>query len=71
MRGTRREQRHSRGRIRLHVGSPTWDSIPGPQDHALGVKAGTKPLSYPRIPSFHLKIPLALKGQGSQISINE
>ena len=24
------------GRNRLHAGSPTWDSIPGPQDHALG-----------------------------------
>ena len=22
-----------RGRSRLHVGSPTWDSIPGLQDH--------------------------------------
>ena len=25
-----------RGRSRLHTGSPTWDSIPGPQDHTLG-----------------------------------
>ena len=25
-----------RGRIRLHAGSPTWDSIPGPQYQALG-----------------------------------
>ena len=25
-----------RGRSRLHVGSPTWDSIPGLQDQALG-----------------------------------
>ena len=25
-----------RGRSRLHAGSPTWDSIPGPQGHALG-----------------------------------
>ena len=25
-----------RGRSRLHAGSPMWDSIPGPQDHALG-----------------------------------
>ena len=24
-----------RGRSRLHAGSPTWDSIPGLQDHAL------------------------------------
>ena len=27
-----------RGRSRLHVGSPTWDLIPGPQDHTLGWK---------------------------------
>ena len=25
-----------RGRSRLHAGSPKWDSIPGPQGHALG-----------------------------------
>ena len=25
-----------RGRSRLHAGSPTWDSIPGLQDCALG-----------------------------------
>ena len=25
-----------RGRSRFHAGSPTWDSIPGPQDQALG-----------------------------------
>ena len=25
-----------RGRSRPHAGSPTWDSIPGLQDHALG-----------------------------------
>ena len=25
-----------RGRTRLHAGSPTWDSIPGLQDHDLG-----------------------------------
>ena len=24
-----------RGRSSLHTGSPTWDSIPGLQDHAL------------------------------------
>ena len=26
----------ARGRRRLHAGSPTWDSIPGPQGQALG-----------------------------------
>ena len=25
-----------RGRSRLHAGNPTWDSIPGLEDHALG-----------------------------------
>ena len=25
-----------RGRSKLHAGSPTWDSIPGLQDSALG-----------------------------------
>ena len=24
-----------RGKIRLHVGNPIWDSMPGPQDHTL------------------------------------
>ena len=28
-----------RWRSRLHAGSPTWDSIPGPQDHTPGPKA--------------------------------
>ena len=38
MRGTGRERGRDigRGRSRLHAGSPTWDSIPGLQDHALG-----------------------------------
>ena len=27
-----------RGRRRLHTGSPMWDSIPGLQDHALGLR---------------------------------
>ncbi|KAM8954898.1 5'(3')-deoxyribonucleotidase, mitochondrial isoform 4-T4 [Lycaon pictus] len=27
-----------RGRSRLHAGSPTWDSIPGLQDHTLGCR---------------------------------
>ena len=34
MRGVGRDT--GRGRSRLHAGSPTWDSIPGLQDHALG-----------------------------------
>ena len=34
-----------RGRSRLHVGSPIWDSIPGLQDHAL---------SHPGIPCLDI-----------------
>ena len=29
-----------RGRSRLHAGSPTWDLIPGLQDHALSQRQG-------------------------------
>ena len=40
MRDTQRERERGRdtgrGRSRLHAGSPTQDSIPGLQDHALG-----------------------------------
>ena len=40
MRDTKRERERDRvigrGRSRLPAGSPTWDSILGPQDHALG-----------------------------------
>ena len=37
MRDTGREaETIGRGRSRLHAGSPTWDLIPGFQDHALG-----------------------------------
>ena len=37
MRDTEREAENTgRGRSRLHAGSPTWDSIPGLQDQALG-----------------------------------
>ena len=32
---TERGRDTGRGRSRLHAGSPMWDSIPGPQDHAL------------------------------------
>ena len=41
-----------RGRSRLHAGSPTWDSILGLQDHALGERQALKPLSHPRCPIF-------------------
>ena len=36
MRDTQRGRDTGRGRSRLHAGSPTRDSIPGLQDHALG-----------------------------------
>ena len=38
MRHRERERRREtgRGRSRLHAGSLTWDSIPGPRGHALG-----------------------------------
>ena len=41
MRDTERERGRDpgRGRSRLHAGSPTGDSIPGPWGHALGLKA--------------------------------
>ena len=32
----RERQRHRKREKRLHAGSPTWDSIPGLQDQALG-----------------------------------
>ena len=35
MRDPERGRDTSRGRRRLPAGSPMWDSIPGPQDHAL------------------------------------
>ena len=36
----------------IHAGSPMWDSIPGPWDHALDVRAGAKLLSHPSIPQL-------------------
>ena len=39
------------GRSRLHAGSPMWDSIPGPLGSRPGLKAGTKPLSHPDVPT--------------------
>ena len=39
MRDTERGRDTGGGRSRLPAVSPTWDSIPGPQDHALEPKA--------------------------------
>ena len=47
MRDTERGRDTGGGRSRLPARSPTWDSIPGPQDHALEPKADAKPLSHP------------------------
>ena len=38
MRDTERGRDTGRGRSRLHAGSPTWDSIPGPWGYTLGRK---------------------------------
>ena len=54
--GRGRSRDTGRGRSRLHAGSPTWDSIPGLQDHPQA-EGGAKPLSHPGcqiIPSFNM-----------------
>ena len=71
---TQRERGRDKGggRSRLHAGSPTWDSIPGLQYHALGQRQA-KPLSYPGIPQTEglLKQIIAenLPNLGKEISI--
>ena len=40
---TERGRDTGRGRSRLHAGSPMRDSIPGPQDHALGQRQAEEP----------------------------
>ena len=40
-----------RGRSRLLAESPTWDLIPGLQDHALSQRQDTQPLSHPCVPN--------------------
>ena len=60
MRDTQRERERERGRdtgrgrSRLPVGSPMWDSIPGPQD---------QPLSHPGIPTITFPNKLAVHKQ--------
>ena len=57
---TERERERERQRHRQRqrekqapcTGSPTWDSIPGLQDRALGQRQALKPLSHPEIPIF-------------------
>ena len=49
----REDQRHrQREKQAPCTGSPTWDSIPGLQDRALGQRAGAKPLRHPGIPAI-------------------
>ena len=51
----RERQRHrQREKQAPCTGSPTWDSIPGLQDHALGQRQAAKPLRHPGIPEFVL-----------------
>ena len=38
MRDTERDRDTGSGRSRLSAGSPMWDSIPGPQGHALSYR---------------------------------
>ena len=45
-----RERDTGRERIRLHAGSPTWDSIPGLQDHTPGCRQHQTSVS-PGLPS--------------------
>ena len=56
---TERERMRQRHRQREKqapcTGSPTWDSILGLQDRALGLKAGAKPLCHPGIAKVRLQ----------------
>ena len=58
-----READTGRGRSRLHAGSPTWDLIPGLQDHTPGPRQHqtTEPLGLPEgILFLHRLLPLAI-----------
>ena len=48
---TDREAEKQAERSRLHAGSPTWDSIPEPQDHSPGQRQGLNP-EPPRCPNI-------------------
>ena len=50
MRDRERGRDTGRGRSRLPKGSQMWNSVPGLWDHALSMKADTKPLSHPGAP---------------------
>ena len=56
-----------RGRSRLHAGSPMWDSIPGPQDHALGQRQVPNRRATQGSPSYFVVThPLRLRALCSQ-----
>ena len=46
----REAETQAEGRSRLHAGSPTWDPIPGLQDHALGRRQTAQQLRHPGVP---------------------
>ena len=51
MRDTQRGRDIGRGRSRLPVGSPMWDSIPGTLGSQPEPKANAQPLSHPGAPA--------------------
>ena len=55
MRHREREADTGRGRSRLPMGSPMWDSIPGPQDHTLSQRHQT--LNHWTTQASHLFFP--------------
>ena len=66
MRDTKRDI--SRERSRPHAGSPMWDSIPGPRDHALSRRQTDAQPEPPRDPLWgafyvYLTLPMILMGE--------
>ena len=53
-----RDRDTGRGRSRLHAGSPTRDSIPGPWGSRPGPKADAHPLSHPGVPVYSFFISI-------------
>ena len=58
MRDTERDRDTGRGRSRLPVESPMWDSIPGPQGSLCEPKVDAQPLSHPDASHRLLKKPV-------------
>ena len=59
----RERQRHRQREKRLHAGSPTWDSIPGLQDHVPGRRPHQTavPLGLPYLDDLYIKDLKGLK----------